>query len=521
MTVIRPLFALFNRSIREQSRTKFTSVARAAIVLLILLCVFQNERDFANRPAPGLDVLGMLATVNFVAITIFGLGTFSSAITEEKEEETLGLLRMTRLNPLAILLGKSTARLFDGFLLLAVQIPFTMLCVTLGGVAQGQILRTYAILAAYQFFLCNAALLWSVVCRRTGRAAVMKVVTGLTVYVLPIFFIGLLLSRRFNPLASGGQPPSRSSFEGAVQWVLSINPVFDLWKTITPFRALPFAIESIIPSLGLGLLCFCLAWLLFGPCCNTTAEAVPRRPVEAAGDVSSRRLHRSRPGSYAIAWKDFHFLSGGTFAIFIRAAVYAALAGAYFAWIRAITGGWSRSGMSARDVGMVLSTFGIITFGIECGFVGARIFGVERKRKTLGSLVALPLRTSALVWQKVLGFLPVFLPAVILFLIGTYLINRPASNPYGNLGGYGPETIILVLSESVLFAVLVAYFSLRMRRATLAVALTLMFFGHFVMLSAFSGLGRSISAATLVLWMYIVFFAAFIPRRIAAAAAEE
>ena len=34
-----------------------------------------------------------------------------------------------------------------------------------------QVLRCFAILAAFLFFLCNIALLWSVICRRTARSS--------------------------------------------------------------------------------------------------------------------------------------------------------------------------------------------------------------------------------------------------------------------------------------------------------------------------------------------------------------
>lgn len=150
-TKLRPIFALFVRSLREQSRAKFTPLARGSLALLLLLFIAGNERSFAHRTAPGQQVLILVVMVNFFAIAIFGLSTFASAITEEKEDDTLGLLQMTRLNPLAILLGKSTARLCEGLLLLAVQIPFTMLCITLGGVSMDQVLRCFAILAAFLF----------------------------------------------------------------------------------------------------------------------------------------------------------------------------------------------------------------------------------------------------------------------------------------------------------------------------------------------------------------------------------
>ena len=74
----------------------------------------------------------------------------------------LGLLRMTDLNSIAILLGKSTSRLVGAFLMLVVQLPFILLAVTLGGVGLIQILAAYSSLLAYLFLVCNLALLCSV-----------------------------------------------------------------------------------------------------------------------------------------------------------------------------------------------------------------------------------------------------------------------------------------------------------------------------------------------------------------------
>ena len=530
MTVIRPLFALFNRSLREQSRTKFTSVARAAIVLLILLFVFLNQRSFVNNPAPGLEVLMILVMVNFFAITIFGLSTFSSAITEEKEEETLGLLRMTRLNPLAILLGKSTARLFDGFLLLGVQVPFTMLCVTLGGVAQSQILRSYAVLAAYLFFLCNAALLWSVVCRRTSRATVMTVITGLAVYVLPLFLLVLALSSRFNSTNFPGRAPVGQWYEKAIQWVLSINPLFDLTKTVQPrIFGIPFTftVSSITPSLLMGTVCFGLAWLLFGPCCNTTAEAVARRPVKAAGGASLRRLRKSRPGRRAIAWKDFHFLGGGYEGLVVRTLVYAGLLGSFLWWAATVGGGH----FSTSDEARILCSFGLIAFSIEFGLAGARFFGIERKRKTLGGLYILPSGTARLIGLKVLGTLPVFIPSVVIYSVGIFLMLSGGSAFDWNRFRFFPTlaSLAFTVSEYILFAVLVAFLSLRMRRAALASALAIMFFGNLLagkLIGLFIGRGSfwhpdMVLLSLFALWVWILVLAAAIPRQVARAAAEE
>jgi len=527
MTALRPLFALFQRSLREQSRTKFTSVSRAGIVLILLLFIVSNERGFLNQSAPGLQLLMMLVMLNFFAITIFGLSTFASAVTEEKEEATLGLLRMTRLNPLAILLGKSTARLFEALLLLAAQLPFTMLCVTLGGVAQWQILRSYAVLASYLFFFCNVSLLWSVICRRSSSAAWMTAITGAVLYVLPFFLFGLMMARRFvgSPMGANSQ---RAWYDAFAEWLLSINPVSDLTKTVQPRGSgFPFAADSIGVSLIGGVIAFGLAWVLFGRFCNSTEEAVPRAAKSSTGSGTRRRFLVSRPRRFPIAWKDFHFLAGGYKGILVRTLVYAGMAALLVGWSRAINGGFVRR---SEVFGAVLRAFGIAAFSLEIGLASSRILGVERKRKTLGGLFALPRGTARLIGEKVLGVLPLLIPSAGMFVLGNMLIAAAR----GNDGFARPFAVVtretvFIVSEFILFAVLVTYLSLRMRRAALAAGIAIMYFGNMfaavlLPIPRLVGYGNNSGYSdfgTIVVWMFIVVFAAAIPGRTARAAAEE
>ena len=511
----RPIFALFVRSLREQSRAKFTPLSRGAIALVILLFIVGNERDFTNRSAPGQQVLIMLVMVNFFAIAIFGLSTFASAITEEKEDDTLGLLQMTRLNPLAILLGKSTARLCEGLLLLAVQVPFTMLCITLGGVSMDQVLRCYAILAAFLFFLCNVALVWSVVCRRTGRATSMTTLTGIVLYLLPLFLFSIGLVSSFS-----GQNV-QTWFETAAQWCISINPVFDLGRTMEPRGGLSVATNSIPFSLIGGVICFGLAWMLFAPCCNSGAEAVPRRTEKATASAGIRRTAHPRPGRRAIAWKDFHFLSGGWRGLLIRFVTYGLIALLFIWWMATI----SRSSLRASNLGGMFWVFGQMSFSIEVGLVSARIFGIERKRKTLGTLYTLPLGTGRLICEKILGALPQLVPSVALTLLGIALVTIGGGGRNWWLSEAFIAGCTFALSIYVFFAVLVTYLSLRMRRAPFATGLCVMFgiwiiFGLFVPMR-----GRDFTATmfanSVLAWIAITAIAARIPHRIAIAAAAE
>jgi ABC-type transport system involved in multi-copper enzyme maturation permease subunit len=454
-------------------------------------------------------------TVNFFAITVFGLATFASAITEEKEDDTLGLLRMTRLNPLAILLGKSTARLLEGLLLLAVQVPFTMLCITLGGVSLDQVLHCYAILAAFVFLLCNVALLWSVVCHRTSRATSMTVLTGVAFYLLPLFLMPLAMTARFS-----GKTPT-AWYQIVSQWSIALNPGFDLMRTVTPRGGAPFETDSIPPSLIGGAICFGLAWILFAPCCNTSGEAAPDRRKKTPG-TSVRRRRIPRPGLHAIAWKDFHFLAGGWPAVGIRSVVYVGICILFHGYSSVV----SPAAVKMEAVGWILWSFGWVAFSIELALVSARLFGSERKRNTLGSLYTLPRGTAGLVWEKILGALPSFIPSVALFCAGWVTLAQTEHWSGGSASSERTLGIVaFFLSQYVFFVVLAMYLSLRMRRAVLATAISLMFGGN-MLLSLFGGHSARGGAdymftESLLIWIATAVVASRIPRRIAIAAAGE
>ena len=521
LTRLRPIFALFVRSLREQSRAKFTPLARGALALLILLFIAGNERDFTRYSAPGQQVLITVVMVNFFAIAIFGLSTFASAITEEKEEDTLGLLQMTRLNPLAILLGKSTARLCEGLLLLAVQVPFTMLCITLGGVAMSQVLRCYAILGSFLFFLCNVALLWSVVCRRTSRATSMTVLTGFLLYVLPLVIGVVAMASAFG---GGGRV---TWFEGFAQHWLGINPVLDLVKAVEPRGGMPFATDSVTASLLGGVIFFSLAWMCFRPCCNSTGEAVPqarKRPAAAAGGRTSRR----RPGRRAIMWKDFHFLGGGRRGLLIRAAIYIGMA-LLFVWAAETMYGYGTNYRASR-IGFMFWIFGLLCFSVEFGLVSARMFATERKRKTLGVLCTLPLGTGRIVREKILGALPQLIPSLALAVTGLLMIFSADTGRNWENFEFTPGLaagIFLTFSGYIFFAVLVMYLSLRMRRAPFATGLSVVIVIWIIIVFTLDGHHSRGDAVALMLtisvlaWIATLLIAAKIPRRIAIAAAAE
>ena len=129
-------FALVERSLRIDARTRSTHLLRLGLIAAIYMAFCRamlNEFLFA---APGLDFFRGIAFLNAIFASVLGIGFFSSVITEEKEEDTLGLMLMAGISPLGILAGKSVGGLWQAMLMIAVQYPFGLLAVTLGGVTQ-------------------------------------------------------------------------------------------------------------------------------------------------------------------------------------------------------------------------------------------------------------------------------------------------------------------------------------------------------------------------------------------------
>ena len=91
-------------------------------------------------------------------------------------------------------------RLMNGVMLLAAQLPFTMLAVTLGGVSNQQIFAAYAVLAAYMLLVFSLALLGSVLFQRARQAA------SFTFFVLLGFFLAPVMIRALFELTEWFRP---------------------------------------------------------------------------------------------------------------------------------------------------------------------------------------------------------------------------------------------------------------------------------------------------------------------------
>src|SRR5678815_5896664 len=93
MHKLRPLVALFIRSVREDTRGRLPTILRATLICVILLILWANERSFTNRPAPGREFFSMVMVLNLAFIGIAALSIcllYTSDAADERSSVDLG-----------------------------------------------------------------------------------------------------------------------------------------------------------------------------------------------------------------------------------------------------------------------------------------------------------------------------------------------------------------------------------------------------------------------------------------------
>jgi ABC-type transport system involved in multi-copper enzyme maturation permease subunit len=536
------LFALFTRSLREDVRSAAMVWARSCMAgaILFVMLVSHISRPFG---ATGRDFFASVVTINVAFICIAMCSYFAGAITEEKEDGTLGLLRMTNLSPVAILLGKSTSRLCGALLFLLVQFPFALLAVTLGGLRWEQVSACYAILAAFLFFAANAGLLGSVIARRTPIAAV---ITGAVaaVFVLGGDFAAHLL----DDILPGFSRRNHPALNGVVSFWQQASVGQALHSTLYAWDAGEFPLGTTAFLMCGGFIAFAIAWLGFDRFCSDDPAVSSRRSgslwTSWAGVLFSR--HRGRawtgPRLEAVVWKDFQFLHGGRRIAVVKTAAYLVCAVALllaefgsFAKANPSTSGsllaaadWRNWDFQWRDFFRTMAGLTFLALCAEALFAASRIFRSERNQRTLSGLAALPHDLPELIAAKQRAALLAMVPIRVFFgvsMIGA-IIATPAAlgvREFGLLGFFLLMFLVWIIGQFLLNVRLVAWFSLRIKWGGLPLAMAVSFFGNMIG-TALMGLMFREGASVLVplaTWLTAHSLKLALQRRIELAASED
>lgn len=402
------LSALLGRSLRIDSRSWQVHLARLGLLLAIYFSLSFAFATSTRFGAPGLRFFRAIVWLNTIFATLLGIGFFSTAISEEKEEDTLGLMQMAGIIPLGILMGKVGGRLCQALLLIVVQYPFTLLAVTMGGVTPNQIQCAFIGLANYVLLLAGLGLLCSTVAS-SNRSASALMIVGLLIYVAVPYFA----YETYQGLVTNGLL-SPSSIWARALWQIGSMCLFLQISTImtSAFGESPWSIQAISNALGAAA-CFLMAWLLFARCtANPTGEAAARGLLSYK--ISGLRwFSPGRPGANPFLWKDYHFVGGGHGMTLMRIGFYMVmLLGSFMLseiW-------WGRGAVqSTHAYQWALGLYQVLlmpVIAIETAVLAARALHEEFRGQTLAALLMLPGNPVITVYSKLAGAMLAAIPGV-------------------------------------------------------------------------------------------------------------
>ena len=442
MKISLPNFALFKRSLLLDNRHWQGYLFRFCMLGLILFFLFQffTATRIGLNNAVGLQFLMAIGQINLVFISFIGISLFSSAITEEKEVDSLGLLLMTGTSPLSMLLSKGTGKLIMGLLLVISQFPFVLLSVTLGGVTTYQVASVFVTLLAYIILMNNLGLLCSVIFKRTSTAS------AATLTVVALFNI-------LSPIFDSTRWLSPFYRVGNILQTFSKEPLWDLQATV---------------YIALSILFFILAYLSFDLFCTKhTPASSPARLPKGIRFAKWNLCRVKRCWKNAIAWKAFYFDVGGKYTLLLTQLILLLVTFGVIMLIKH----FEPSSLGSEMIGGIMTTLGFIGLFVEGIYIADNLFHNEVWSNTLSTLATTPYTISAIIWKKVAGAVLITMPTIIFTIIGLSLIPN-AMSPFRE-----PEflTFITILSLNIVFYYqLVIFFSIIMKYGAFVIA----FFVH-------------------------------------------
>jgi ABC-2 type transport system permease protein len=137
----------------------------------------------------GQSIFIALLLLETLLVTLLAPAYTASAISLEREKQTLDLLAVTPISSLAIVLGKLLSALTFVVLLIVSSIPLTAIVFVFGGVGPDDVVRGYVVLLVTAFGLGALGLFCSALVRRTQAATIITyfLLLGLTLGTAFVF----------------------------------------------------------------------------------------------------------------------------------------------------------------------------------------------------------------------------------------------------------------------------------------------------------------------------------------------
>lgn len=410
--MISGTLTLFNWTLKMDSKSVYPHIIRAAFSLFMLFSILIAFANAFGTSRVGLRFFESICFLNVMLITVSGISYFVTAVTEEKDAGTFALLRLAGMTSLSITLGKSTSRLVSSLMLLVIQLPFTFLSITLGGILWQQIIASYIALAAWMILVANLALFCSVRCATSGRAA------GLAGAILGLFFtLPTIITE-----ALAAAPPGVLS-KGATAFLTSVP---EMIAAISVQERLVTLLTTNVPVTFFGTQFWASILIAFGLfCVSTLTLDFWSAPADVGGPSSNPGIRRWAVGrcwTLAVAWKEFLFFTGGrSFAI--AKLIGGGLILMAFFMLQMLNDPSAGLTLERENGWHAFLTFAAL-FAIEVLLYASGCLFSEVRQGTQGTLATLPMSSVRILLEKATGCLMGLIPVVFWIFVTLFVGSR-------------------------------------------------------------------------------------------------
>jgi len=168
---INPVYKKELKTSVRSARIALTLLAYNGLLALIGLIAFYAV--YQNAQYSGMNYQDILVAYTVLIVMEFGLILFvipaytASAISGERERQTLEILLTTSMKPIQIIWGKLLSSISTVLLLVISSVPVLSLVFSIGGVSVGDLMKYVLLVIVTAVYAGSFGLLFSVIFKRT------------------------------------------------------------------------------------------------------------------------------------------------------------------------------------------------------------------------------------------------------------------------------------------------------------------------------------------------------------------
>ncbi|UCE46783.1 MAG: ABC transporter permease subunit, partial [Phycisphaerales bacterium] len=206
---------IFEKELRVSSRRRRNYVLRFGYVALLTVFVAyawsmttrsggsgSAVYQLSRMPEVGKHVIRTVVWFQFIAIQLIAVLMMSTAISEEIQRRTLGVLMTTPIASFQIVFGKLLSKLLQLILLLAISLPLLAIVRVFGGVPWGYVTSSLCVTLTAAVFAGVLSLLFSTCTRQSQQVLARTASVCFIIYAVPLIVVQLIRQKYGVTLAS-------------------------------------------------------------------------------------------------------------------------------------------------------------------------------------------------------------------------------------------------------------------------------------------------------------------------------